>query len=95
MSGMPSIPVRLQTVERYHANHRSNTKLLILAEEFGLDPDEIRAEAEAFARHRRQYGPEPEDVQIGRLANELDLDPDETKAEVELIRNRLRERGVL
>lgn len=82
-------------MERPRTNRQSDEQIQILADEFDLDPGEVRRELEEIARHNRRYGPEPEDVQIRRLANEYELEESAIREEYESIRGRLRARGVL
>jgi hypothetical protein len=56
-----------------------------LAAEYGLDPNEVRREAEELARQRARYGPEPIEVTIRRSAQEFGLDEITLRAEYERI----------
>ncbi len=95
MRGKASVPVRIGRMEEQQANRTSEHQIAILAEEFGLDPNEVRHELEEIERRIRHYGPESVEVGLHRLAAEFDLDPEEIRAEVEETSARLRARGVV
>ena len=95
MRGTTSVITRLNRMERQQTNRHSEEQIAILADEFDLDPGEVRRELEETARHIRRYGPESEDAQICRLAKEYELNESEIRDEYELILGRFRERGVL
>ncbi len=95
MSGKASVPVRIGRMEQQRGHRQLEETIAILAEEYGLDPTEVRHELEAITRRIRLYGPEPPEVGLRRLATEFDLDPEEIRAEVEETRERLRARGVV
>ena len=63
-----SIPVRITRVERQCQWVDLEAEIQALAEEYGLHPNEVRREAEALARHRARYGPEPIEATLRRLA---------------------------
>ncbi len=95
MRSTASVMSRLTRMEQQGAIRTSEEHIRILADEFNLDPGEVRQALDEITRHNRKYGPEPEDVQIHRLAKEHALDEAEIREEYELIRSRLRERGML
>ncbi len=95
MSGKASIPVRIGRMEQRRGNRQLGSTITILAEEYGLDPNEVRHELAAIDRRIGQYGSEPVEVGLRRLAAEFELDPEEIRAEVEQIHVRLRIRGVI
>ena len=77
------MPVRLGRMELQRQAVDLEAEIRRLAVEYGLDPNEVRREAEELARHRARYGPEPIDVTIRRSAQEFGLDETELRAEYE------------
>jgi hypothetical protein len=90
-----SVVARLNRIGRRQENRESEEQIAILAEEFGLHPEEVRRELEETKRHHRRFGPESMSVQIGRLARELDLDEAAIRREYELVRLHLQVRRVV
>lgn len=95
MRGKASVPVRIGRMEQQRGNRQLAEAITILAEEFALHPNEVRAELDTIERRIRQYGPEPVETGIQRLATAFALNPDDLRAEVAQIQERLRARGVL
>lgn len=92
MRGMPSVFVRVRRMEQQRREIELEAQIQFLAEEYGLDPGEVWAEAEALGKHREQYGPEPIATTIRRLAEQYDLAVDELRAEYDRIVTRLEHR---
>jgi hypothetical protein len=85
MRGEASLPRRLSRMERQQTNRALEAEIARLAVEYGLHPDEVHYELEAYTRHRERYGPEPVEFTIRRLAAEFELDEAEVRAEYERI----------
>jgi hypothetical protein len=92
--GLPSLPRRLSRMEQQRSNRQTEAEIAILAEEYGLHPDEVRHALEETRQRIARYGPEPVETTVQRLAAEFELDPAELRAEAERSRERLRARGV-
>ena len=95
MRGKASIPFRIGRMEQQRGNWQPEETITILAEEYGLDPNEVRYELAAIEPRIRQDGPEPPEVGLRRLAAEFGLDIEEIRAEVAQIHGRLASRGVV
>lgn len=89
MRGTASLPRRLERMEQRRAAAIVDAQLRILAEEYGLHPDEVLAELAEHQRRLATYGREPTEITIHRLATEFDLDETELRAEYERILARL------
>ncbi len=86
--------VRLTRMEGQQATRLSERTITLLAEEYGLDPGEVRHELAQIERRIARYGPEPVEERLLQLAAEFDLDPEEIRAEVLATKERLRTRGI-
>ena len=95
MRGKASVPVRLTRMEAQQTNRQLEHQIAVLAEEFDLEPEEVRHELAAIRRRTRQYGPEPVEETLRRCAEELGIDKEELWAEVQQTQARLAARGVV